>query len=250
MDRCGDPLPSTQVLTTGAAAGGGRLHGEGADTRAHGRGRGRGLRQQQQQQQQAPPRHLVPAALLCALKALEHQSRSKTGLKHTAVDSLVGLLIDIHHTFRQPVLPPALGSTADAAAGHTSTTATTSSSSSSAAATLRRCALSGDFGASGRKGSILAPDHVRVLAFSNRLYPPRCLLFTSPTPKFLTPYPPSQPPLKVLRVVLCNGLEHAMARTDAVVGAVAGGGVGGWGSCEDIINHWEDVRRSLLLALR
>jgi hypothetical protein len=175
MDRCGDPLPFTQVLTAAAAAGGGsREHGEGAGAgaRAHGRGRGRGLRQQQQRQ--APPRHLVPAALLCALKALEHQSRSKSGLKHTAVDSLVGLLMDIHHTFRQPVLPPALGSTTDAAAGHASTAATASSS-SSAAATLRSSALSGDFGASSRKEGILAPEHVKVLAFSNRLCPPRCL---------------------------------------------------------------------------
>jgi len=53
--------------------------------------------------------------------------------------------------------------------------------------------------------------------------------------------------------VLCNGLEQAMAKTDAVVGAV-GSGVGAQGSsgssCEDIIDRWEDVRRNLLLALR
>ena len=168
IDRCGDPLPVTQVLTTAAAAGGDKVYGEGEDARAH--EHERGLRQQR-------PRHLVPAALLCALRALEHQSRSKAGLKHTAVDSLVGLLMDIHHTFRQPVLPPDLGSTADVAAGHASTAATTAtaSSSSSAGVTLRSCALSGDFGASGRKGTILAPEHVKVLAFSNRLCPPRCL---------------------------------------------------------------------------
>ena len=162
LDRCGEPFPTTQLLTAAATAVGG-VQGGDEDARAHGHRREHGRRQQQ-----TPPRHLVPAALLCALKALEHQSRSKVGLKHTAVDSLVGLLMEIHHTFRQPSLPPALGSAADAAADHASTTST-----SSAGSARRSSALSGDFGGSSRKGSVLAPQHVKVLEYSNRLRRPR-----------------------------------------------------------------------------